>query len=82
MTWGPKTKRRVLVRRIVVFQAVVSVVFVLLLLAFWEIQVANNEQYSQLAEQNRIKALPIPAARGNILDRHGRALARSRITMS
>lgn len=82
MTWGPKTQRRVLVRRIVFFQAVVSAALVLLLLAFWEIQVVNNEQYRQLAEQNRIKALPIPAARGNILDRYGRALARSRITMS
>lgn len=82
MIWSPKTERRVLVRRIVAFQAVVSAVFVLLLLAFWEIQVANNEQYSQLAERNRIKALPIPAARGNILDRYGRALARNRITIS
>lgn len=82
MTWSPKTRRRVLVRQIVLFQAVASAVFVLLLLAFWEIQVTNNEQYRQLAEQNQIKILPIPAARGDILDRHGRALAGSRITMS
>ncbi len=82
MTWGPKTQRRVTVRRIVWFQAVISAAFLLLLLAFWKIQVADNEQYRQLAEQNRIKALPIPAARGNIVDRYGRALARSRIAMS
>ena len=82
MTWGPKEQRRTMVRRITWFQTAASVPFLLLLLAFWEIQVANNAQYRQLAEQNRIKALPIPAARGNILDRYGRALARSRIAMS
>ena len=82
MTWGPKTRRGVMVHRIVWFQTAVSAVFLLLLLAFWEIQVTDSEQYSQQAERNRIKALPIPAARGNILDRRGRALARSRITMS
>ncbi len=82
MTWAQKPQRQSLNNRVVQFQVVSTVVFLLLLLAFWDIQVANNEYYRQRAEQNRIKTLPVPAARGNILDRHGRVLAQSRIALS
>lgn len=82
MTWGQKPRRKSLNSRIVQFQAVSSAVFLLLLLSFWEIQVANNDYYRERAEENRIKTLPIPAARGNILDRHGRVLAQSRFALS
>ena len=82
MTWAQKPQRQSLNNRVVQFQVVSTIVFLLLLLAFWDIQVANNEYYRQRAEQNRIKTLPVPAARGNILDRHGRVLAQSRIALS
>lgn len=82
MTWGRKLRRHRVSRRIVVFEIAISAVFVTFLTAFWEIQVVDNEHYRAQAEQNRIKVLPIPAPRGNILDRHGRVLARSRISVS
>lgn len=82
MTWGRKLQRRRVSRRIVAFEILVSAVFLALGVAFWEIQVVDNERYRAQAEQNRIKLLPIPAPRGNILDRHGRVLARSRISVS
>ncbi len=58
--------------------AIVSYVIVgaigLLLLGFWKLQVIDSERYTQLAERNRIRAIPIIAPRGRMLDREGRAL--------
>lgn len=49
-------------------------VFVFLIAGFWELQIQNPEFYNERAERNRIKALPIPAPRGKILDRDGRVI--------
>ena len=58
--------------------AIVSYVIVgaigLLLLGFWKLQVVDSERYTQLAERNRIRAIPIIAPRGRMLDREGRPL--------
>ena len=45
------------------FRFVSTVLFVLLLVAFWEIQVVNSDFYRNQARQNHIKTIPIPAAR-------------------
>ncbi len=60
--------------KIALFQYLTVGVFVFLLSGFWELQVRNPELYSERAEQNRIKALPIIAPRGKILDRDGRII--------
>ncbi|HEX2712395.1 MAG TPA: penicillin-binding protein 2 [Candidatus Acidoferrales bacterium] len=58
--------------------AIVSYVIVgaiaLLLLGFWKLQIIESERYTQLAERNRIRSLPIIAPRGRMLDREGRVL--------
>jgi len=46
----------------------------LLLLGFWKLQVVDSDKYSQLAERNRVRAIPIIAPRGRMLDRDGRVL--------
>jgi penicillin-binding protein 2 len=45
-----------------------------------QLQLVQGRYHRQLAEHNRITPLPIPAARGNILDRNGKLLASSRLT--
>lgn len=45
---------------------------------FWALQVLDHEYWSQLADNNRIRDLPIAAPRGNVLDREGRVLVDSR----
>jgi len=60
--------------RIALFQYVIVAVFLFLISGFWDLQVRNPEFYSEQAERNRIKALPIPAPRGKILDRDGRVM--------
>ena len=60
--------------KIVLFQYVTVGVFLFLLAGFWELQVRNPELYAERAEQNRVKALPVLAPRGQILDRDGRII--------
>ena len=57
-----------------VFQYVAAAIFLWLLTGFWQLQIQNPEIYEERAELNSVKALPIPAPRGRILDRDGRVL--------
>ncbi len=68
--------------RIAVFQYLIAGVFLFLLSGFWELQVRNPEFYSERAERNRIKALPILAPRGRILDREGRVMVDNQASFS
>lgn len=49
---------------------------------FWNLQVQNSEGYSEAAERNRIKSLPLLAPRGKILDRDGRVIVDNHSTFS
>ena len=53
-----------------------AVLFIFLLLAYglWRLQVMQSGKYSLLAEQNRVRNVPILAPRGKILDREGRII--------
>jgi penicillin-binding protein 2 len=57
-----------------VFQYLAVAIFVLLVVRFWDLQVRNPGVYQEMAEQNRIRAVPVPAPRGKILDRDGRVI--------
>lgn len=46
------------------------------------LQLVQGERNRQLAENNRIRILPKPPVRGNILDRNGKTLADSRLSYS
>jgi penicillin-binding protein 2 len=52
-----------------------GVVFLLLGLAFFRLQVLEHDQYRLRSETNRLRPLPLPAPRGLILDRHGAVIA-------
>ena len=60
--------------RIAIFQYAGVAIFLFLITGFWSLQVQNPQIYNEQAERNRIKALPIPAPRGKILDRDGRVI--------
>ncbi|MDX1983717.1 MAG: penicillin-binding protein 2 [Bryobacteraceae bacterium] len=49
-------------------------VFVFLLAGFWELQVNRPEYYSEAAQKNRVKSMPVLAPRGKIMDRDGRVM--------
>jgi penicillin-binding protein 2 len=49
-------------------------IFLILVFGLWRLQVTGSDYYSQLAEKNRIRNIPILAPRGKILDREGRII--------
>ena len=50
---------------------------VMLLVGFWKLEVVQSEHFSDLAEKNQIRSIPIIAPRGAMLDREGRVLVDS-----
>ena len=60
--------------KIAVFQYAAVAIFLFVISGFWALQVQNPGYYSQQAERNRIKSVPILAPRGKILDRDGRVI--------
>ncbi len=73
---------RFVATKLTVFQVVMVLIFLFLLSGYWELQVSNPDFYSERAERNRIKALPLLAARGRILDRDGRVLVDNHASFS
>ncbi len=60
--------------RLTAVQYVLLGIFLVLAFGLWRLQVARSDYYNTLAEQNRIKQVPILAPRGKILDREGRII--------
>ena len=60
--------------KIAIFQYLAVAVFLYLISGFWLLQVRDPEYYSEQADRNRIKSLPVLAPRGKILDRDGRVI--------
>ena len=56
----------------------VAILFTVLLLRLFHLQVRTFADYAKESEDNRINQKRIKAPRGRILDRHGRVLARNR----
>ena len=57
-----------------VSQYVVAAVLVVLGCWLWRLQILGADSYRVLAEQNRIRKVPVLAPRGRIFDRYGRIL--------
>lgn len=68
--------------KMAIFQYSAVAVFLFLVTGFWELQIQNPEFYSERAERNRIRELPIVAPRGKILDRDGRVIVDNHSTWS
>ena len=60
--------------RLAVAQYLILGIFLLLVFGLWRLQVLHSDYYASMAEQNRIKEVPILAPRGKLLDREGRPI--------
>src|SRR6266478_7862419 len=67
-------EEKVSVLRLTAVQYIVLFIFLLLAYGLWRLQVMQSGKYAQLAEQNRVRNVPILAPRGKILDREGRII--------
>lgn len=63
-----------LIQRVRLLTRAVAVVLVLIGAGFGFVQIVQGDYYRELAENNRLRKLPIRAPRGLIFDRHGRLL--------
>ena len=66
--------KRLPTERLAVVSYVIVGVISLLLFGFWKLQIIDSDRYSQMAERNRVRSIPIIAPRGSMLDREGRVL--------
>src|SRR6266568_634424 len=60
--------------RLAIAQYVILFIFLLLVYGLWRLQVLHSDYYTSMAEQNRVKEVPILAPRGKLLDREGRPI--------
>jgi len=60
--------------KLVAVQYMILAISLLLGFGLWRLQVVGSGRYSELAEKNRLKTVPILAPRGKILDREGRVI--------
>ncbi len=60
--------------RLAITQYIILGIFLLLIFGLWRLQVLHTDQYTSMAEQNRVKEVPILAPRGKLLDREGRPI--------
>lgn len=66
--------------RVVIIQAIAFVLLGLLGARLYYLQIVRGEYFSDRAESQRVRFIPIPAPRGAIFDRHGKLLVDSRPT--
>src|SRR5262245_52775748 len=74
--------RRTVTVRLGVLQYVVGVLFSVLAISFWILQVAQHEKYAELAENNNQRTLALRAPRGVVFDRDGSVLVENRHSFS
>ncbi|MGI8478825.1 MAG: hypothetical protein ACR2M2_03045, partial [Gaiellaceae bacterium] len=60
--------------RVGVLGGVALLVFAVLFLRLWSLQVLSGEEYLNAAQNNQLRLVRVEAPRGPIVDRHGRAI--------
>src|SRR5438132_3943439 len=74
--------RRKLTVRLTVLQYVIVVVFSVLSVSFWVLQIVQHTKYEEMAENNHQRTLALRAPRGLVFDRNGRVLVENRHSYS
>jgi penicillin-binding protein 2 len=74
--------RRSLGQRLSVIQYVVAICFSALAIAFWVFQIASHDKFREMAENNHMRRLPLPAPRGVLFDRNGKILVENQSTFN
>lgn len=65
-------------RRFLFFSVVAAIIFLLLGLRLWYLQIISHEEYQERSVRNRTRVLPLEASRGPIYDRNGLLLVGNR----
>src|SRR5688572_29515161 len=68
--------------RLTVLQSTITVVFSILAVSFWVLQVVQHEKFLEMAENNHQRTLALRAPRGMVFDRNNELLVRNRHSYS
>src|SRR6266849_4496717 len=71
-------ERRGITLRPTVLQYLITVLFSVLAVGFWVIQVAQHAKFEEMAQNNNQRTLPLRAPRGLVFDRNGHVLVENR----
>ncbi len=74
--------RRSLMLRLSFMQYFVALLFAALAIGFWIFQIAQYDKFRNMAEENHLRRLPLPAPRGVLLDRNGKILVQNQNTFN
>src|SRR3989441_1685818 len=74
--------RRKQTNHLTVLQYVITVIFSMLAVSFWVLQVAQHAKFEEMAENNHQRTLALRAPRGLVLDRDGKVLLQNRQSYS
>jgi penicillin-binding protein 2 len=74
--------RRKTSMRLTVLRVTIGVMFSVLAVSFWVLQVVHHAKYAEMAENNHQRTLPLRAPRGLVFDRDGRVLVENRDSYS
>jgi penicillin-binding protein 2 len=69
-------------RRTVPLGIVVILLFLLLLMRLWYLQIIKVDEYRAMSENNRLRFLPVAASRGALMDRNGMVMVNNRPSFS
>ena len=64
--------------RVAVLGGVAFVLFAIVFFRLWFLQVLTGEDYVSQARDNRVRKIKIEAPRGNVVDRNGKTLVKTR----
>lgn len=78
MALQQESNRQLIQQRLNLFLFPVLLVFFLLSARLWQLQIINGTEYSEKAENNRIRTIPLVAPRGTIADRNNIPLVENR----
>src|SRR5438445_5418916 len=78
----PVEDRRRLTVRLSVLQYTIAVLFSVLAVAFWVLQIVQHAKFEEMAENNHQRTLALRAPRGIVLDRNNRVLIENRHSFS
>jgi penicillin-binding protein 2 len=74
--------RRRVTSRLTVLQYLITVLFSVLAVSFWVLQVVKHQKFEELAENNHQRTLALRAPRGIVFDRDGHVLVENRHSYS
>src|SRR5665811_1542914 len=68
--------------RLAVLGVLIAVAFVALFSRLWFLQVLASDDYTDLAQENRIRFVYSEPSRGRILDRNGKVIVQNRLSLA